>query len=64
VHRTTVQSPEAQPLAATWERAQTVPQAPQWEGSMRVLAQKADAPAPQVLSGEAHVAPHTPPEQT
>jgi len=59
-----VQAPEAQPLAATWERAQTAPHSPQFTGSMAVLAQKADEPAPQEESGEAQVAPHAPPEQT
>jgi hypothetical protein len=62
--RTTVQALAAQPLDATWERAHAAPQAPQLEGSRAVLAQKADAPAPQVLSGEAQVAPHAPPEHT
>jgi len=64
VQRTTVQAPEAQPLAATWERAQTAPHAPQWAGSMEVLAQKVDAPVPQVERGEAQLALHVPPEQT
>ncbi len=57
-------APEAHPLAATCERAQTVPQAPQWAGSMAVLAQKAEAPVPQVRRGEAQVAPQVPPEHT
>jgi hypothetical protein len=64
VQRTTVQAPEAQPLAATWERAHAAPHAPQLEGSRAVLAQKADAPAPQVRRGEAQVAAQVPPEQT
>ena len=33
-------------------------------GSFAVLAQKADGAAPQVASGDAQVAPHTPREQT
>ena len=63
-HRTTVQAPAAQPLAVTWDSAQTVPHAPQLAGSMAALAQNAPAPAPQVRRGEAQVAPHPPPEQT
>ena len=62
--RTTVQAPVAQPFAATLARAQVVPQALQLAGSMAVLAQYADDPAPQTRSGEAQVVPQTPPEQT
>jgi hypothetical protein len=62
--RTTVHSLAEQPLAATWERAQTAPQAPQFAGSMAVLAQKVVAPDPQVRRGEAQLVPHTPLEQT
>jgi hypothetical protein len=64
VQRTIVHAPDPQPWAATLARAQTVPQAPQFAGSMAVLAQKADEAAPQVVSGAAQVAPQAPPEQT
>jgi hypothetical protein len=62
--RTTVQTPPAQPLAATLASAHTAPHAPQLAGSMAVLAQKAVGPAPQVLSGEAQAVPHIPAEHT
>jgi hypothetical protein len=59
-----VHAPAEQPLEATLESAQSAPQAPQFAGSMAVLAQKADEPIPQVRRGEAQVVPHAPPEQT
>jgi hypothetical protein len=62
--RAGVHIPPAQPWAATWASAQTIPHAPQFVGSMAVLAQKAVGAVPQVASGAAQVAPHTPPEQT
>ena len=64
VQREGVPIPPAQPCAATLASAQTVPQAPQLVGSMAVLAQKAVGAVPQVASGAAQVAPHTPPEHT
>jgi hypothetical protein len=64
VQRTTVHAPAPQPWAATLASEHTVPHAPQWAGLMSVLAQKAVEPMPQVRSGAAHVAPHTPPEHT
>jgi len=59
-----VHIPPEQPWLTTLAREQTVPHAPQLVGSMAVLAQKAIGAAPQVASGAAQVAPHTPPEQT
>jgi len=59
-----VQAPAEQPWAATLEREQSVPQAPQLAGSTAVLAQKAEEPTEQERSGNAQVVPHTPPEQT
>jgi nicotinate-nucleotide--dimethylbenzimidazole phosphoribosyltransferase len=62
--RTTVHAPPAQPLAATWASAQAAPHAPQFAGSMALLAQKADGPAPQARSGAAQLVPHAPAEHT
>ena len=62
--RAAVHAPAAQPCASTCASAQTVPHAPQFVGSMAVLAQNAVDAAPHVASGAAHVAPHTPPEHT
>jgi hypothetical protein len=62
--RPTVHSPAAHPLVAALASAQARPHAPQWAGSIAVLAQNALAPAPQVASGAAHTAPHTPSAQS
>jgi hypothetical protein len=66
LHAITVHAPAAQPLAATEGSAQARPHAPQWSGSIEVLAQKGGAPptAGQVARGGAQVVPHAPPEQT
>ena len=64
MQRTTVHAPPAQPLAATLARAHTAPHAPQWAGSLAVLAQKVDGAAPQVRRGAAQVVPQTPAEHT
>ena len=57
-------APAAQPFAATWSSAQSWPQLPQFAGSLATLAQNALGAVPQVRSGDAQVAPHTPPEHT
>ena len=59
-----VHIPPAQPCPATLASAQTVPHAPQLVGSMAALAQNAVPAVPQVASGAAQVAPHTPAEHT
>ncbi len=64
VHAPTVHAEAAQPSAVVLARAQTVPHAPQLEGSIAVLAQYAVDPAPQEVSGEAHVVVQAPREQT
>ena len=64
MQRTTVHAPPAQPLAATLARAHTAPHAPQWAGSLAVLAQKVDGAVPQVRRGAAQVVPQTPAEHT
>ena len=62
--RTIAQAPAVQPWVAVLARAQAAPHAPQWAGSMAVLAQKLVGAAPQVVAGAAQVVPHTPPEHT
>ncbi len=63
-HATTVHTPPVQPLTRVLAPLQAVPQAPQLAGSMAVLAQYCEVPAPQVASGDAQVAPQWPPEHT
>ena len=60
----TVQAPVEQPLVITCARLHTVPHAPQLDGSTEVLAQKAVAPDPQVVSGDPQIRPQTPAEHT
>ena len=62
--RCTVQLPDAQPSAAVCGSAQTVPHAPQFDGSMEVFEQYVAGATPQVTRGDAQVVPHTPPEHT
>ena len=59
--RATVQPPAAQPLTAPGSE-QALPQAPQWAGSMEVLAQNDRPPAVHSTRGEAQVAEHAPRE--
>jgi hypothetical protein len=59
-----VHAPDAQPLVAALGSAHTVPHAPHWVGSFAVFAQKAVGAVPQVASGAAQLAPHTPPLHT
>jgi hypothetical protein len=64
LHWTTLHIPPVQPWEATLVSAQALPQAPQWAGSMAVLAQN-DPPVPvHAVSGAEQVAPHRPAEQT
>jgi hypothetical protein len=52
------------PDVQVWPAAQAVPQVPQFLGSVEVLVQTAEAPAPQICFGELHTqaeAAHTSP---
>ncbi len=64
LHVSTVQAPPLQPFVAAPESAHTRLQTPQFSGSDERFAQYADDAAPQVLSGLAQVAVHTPAEHT
>ena len=64
VHVMIVHAPAAQPSELVFARAHVAPQPPQLVGSTAVFAQNEVGADPQVVSGAAHVVPHTPPEQT
>ena len=64
LHRTIEQALDVQPSVATLARSTRGPQVPQFEGSFTRLAQYVAGAVPQVVSGDAQVVPHTPPEHT